>query len=292
MNGGRVVLARTPDPDKVLPLMAAEGVTVTAAVPAVVQRWIDAVAAGATRPARAATAAGRRRPPAPEVARRAEPVLGGTLQQVFGMAEGLLNYTRPDDPEDIRIDTQGRPMCPDDEILVVDASDRPVPPDEMGALLTRGPYTPRGYYRAAEHNARAFTPDGWYRTGDVVRVHPSGNLVVEGRDKDMINRGGEKISAEEVENLVYRCPASPRRRCREARSGPRGAGVRGRGRRTGCRPDPRIGPRRPHRDAGGPLKLPEDLLVVDELPLTKVGKIDKKRLRDIVRSETDPVEAV
>ncbi|WP_307840849.1 AMP-binding protein [Streptomyces sp. GESEQ-4] len=147
---------------------------------------------------------------APEVARRAEPVLGGTLQQVFGMAEGLLNYTRPDDPDDIKIETQGRPMRPDDEILVVDASDNPAPPGEMGALLTRGPYAPRGYYRAAEHNARAFTPDGWYRTGDVVRLHPSGNLVVEGRDKDLINRGGEKISAEEVENLIYRLPGVAR----------------------------------------------------------------------------------
>lgn len=101
-------------------------------------------------------------------------------------------------------------MCPDDEILVVDASDEPVPPGAMGALLTRGPYTPRGYYRAAEHNARAFTPDGWYRTGDVVRLHPSGNLVVEGRDKDLIHRGGEKISAEEVENLIYRLPGVAR----------------------------------------------------------------------------------
>lgn len=211
MNGGRVVLARTPEPGKVLPLMAAEGVTATAAVPAVVQRWIDAVASGrhpAPPALRLLQVGGARL--APEVARRAEPVLGGTLQQVFGMAEGLLNYTCPDDPDEIKIETQGCPMCPDDEILVVDASDEPVPPGAMGALLTRGPYTPRGYYRAAEHNARAFTPDGWYRTGDVVRLHPSGNLVVEGRDKDLINRGGEKISAEEVENLIYRLPGVAR----------------------------------------------------------------------------------
>ncbi|MGW2383503.1 (2,3-dihydroxybenzoyl)adenylate synthase [Streptomyces lincolnensis] len=210
MNGGRVVLARTPDPDKVLPLMSTEGVTATAAVPAVVQRWIDAVATSqqTAPPALRLLQVGARL--APEVARRVEPVLGGTLQQVFGMAEGLLNYTRPSDPEDIKIESQGRPMCPDDEILVVDASDNPVPPGGMGALLTRGPYSPRGYYRADERNARAFTPDGWYRTGDIVRLHPSGNLVVEGRDKDMINRGGEKISAEEVENLIYRLPGVAR----------------------------------------------------------------------------------
>ncbi|MCX4461670.1 (2,3-dihydroxybenzoyl)adenylate synthase (plasmid) [Streptomyces sp. NBC_01340] len=294
MNGGRVVLARTPDPDKALPLMSAEGVTATAAVPAVVQRWIDAVASGrhpAPPALRLLQVGGARL--APEVARRAEPVLGGTLQQVFGMAEGLLNYTRRDDPDAIKIETQGRPMCTDDEILVVDASDNPVPPGEMGALLTRGPYTPRGYYRADEHNARAFTPDGWYRTGDVVRLHPSGNLVVEGRDKDMINRGGEKISAEEVENLIYRLPGIAQV-----------AAV--------AKPDPDLGERvcavvvvEPGTDltlesVRGALtamqvaryKLPEDLLVMDELPLTKVGKIDKKRLRDVVRSKADSVEEV
>ena len=97
-------------------------------------------------------------------------------------------------------------MCPDDEIRIVDEAGAPVEPGQMGALLTRGPYTPRGYFRAEEHNARSFTPDGWYRTGDVVRLHPSGDLVVEGRDKVLINRGGEKISAEEIENLVYRLP--------------------------------------------------------------------------------------
>ena len=293
MNGGRLVLARTPDPDKVLPLMAAEGVTATAAVPAVVQRWLDAVGSGrhpAPTALRLLQVGGARL--APEVARRVRPVLGGTLQQVFGMAEGLLNYTRPDDPEDIKTETQGRPMCPDDEILIVDASDNPVLPGEMGALLTRGPYTPRGYYRADEHNARAFTPDGWYRTGDVVRRHHSGNLVVEGRDKDLINRGGEKISAEEVENLVYRVPGVSRV-----------AAI--------AKSDPDLGERvcvvavvEPDTDLTlesvraaltamqvARYKLPEHLMVVDELPLTKIGKIDKKRLRDMVRSEeADSVE--
>ena len=144
---------------------------------------------------------------ADEVARTVGPVLGCTLQQVFGMAEGLLNYTRLDDPEDVICTTQGRPMSAGRRgPRVVDELDQDVPDGEPGALLTRGPYTPRGYYRAAEQNARAFTADGWYRSGDIVRRRPDGNLVVEGRDKDMINRGGEKITAEEVENLVYQLP--------------------------------------------------------------------------------------
>jgi 2,3-dihydroxybenzoate-AMP ligase len=285
ISGGRVVLARSPDPDRVFPLMAAEDVTATAAVPAVAQRWIDAVASGrhpAPATLRLLQVGGARL--APEIAARVEPVLGATLQQVFGMAEGLLNYTRPDDDDQIKIHTQGRPMSPDDEILIVDAADEPVPPEQMGALLTRGPYTPRGYYRADEHNVRAFTPDGWYRTGDVVRQHPTGNLIVEGRDKDMINRGGEKISAEEVENLLYRLPGVAR-----------AAAV--------ARPDPDLGERvcavivpRPGHEITletvraelavmevARYNLPEHLVLLDELPLTKVGKIDKKALRELIR---------
>src|SRR5262249_36373749 len=140
---------------------------------------------------------------ADQVARRITPELGCTLQQVFGMSEGLLCLTRPDDPDEAIWHSQGRPICPDDELLLVDEEGEPVPVGQPGVLLTRGPYTPRGYYRAEEQNARAFVGDGWYRTGDIVRQRPDGNLVVEGRDKDVINRGGEKISAEEVENYAY-----------------------------------------------------------------------------------------
>ena len=129
------------------------------------------------------------------------------IQQVFGMAEGLVNYTRLDDADDIVLNTQGKPISIDDEIVIVDDNDQPLPIGEAGHLLTRGPYTIRGYYRAASHNAQAFTPDGFYRTGDIVSLTPEGYLVVEGRHKDQINRGGEKISAAEVEEQLLKHPA-------------------------------------------------------------------------------------
>ena len=129
------------------------------------------------------------------------------VQEVFGMAEGQLFISRLDDPDDARWETVGRPVGPDDEVLLVDDDGRPVPPGQMGELLCRGPYTIRGYLDADEHNARTFTPDGFYRTGDVMRRRPDGNYVVEGRMKDLINRGGEKISAEEVEDLALGHPA-------------------------------------------------------------------------------------
>ncbi len=122
------------------------------------------------------------------------------------MAEGLLCYTRLTDPLERILDTQGRPLCPDDEIRVVDEHGNSVGIDQTGSLLTRGPYTILGYYRAEQHNATAFTSEGFYRTGDRIRIVDGGYVVVEGRDKDQINRGGEKIAAEEIENILLAHP--------------------------------------------------------------------------------------
>ena len=283
LAGGRVVMLPSPEPERSFATIAAEGVTVTAAVPAVAQRWLAHAAehgAEQVRTLRLLQVGGARL--ADEVARTVRPVLGCTLQQVFGMAEGLLNYTRLDDPDEVVCTTQGRPMSDGDEIRVVDELDRDVPDGTPGALLTRGPYTPRGYYRAAEQNARAFTLDGWYRSGDIVRRRPDGNLVVEGRDKDMINRGGEKISAEEVENLVYglfpqvahtAAVAMP-----DADLGERVCLY------AVLKPGTTLGldeVRHALADAGvATYKWPDRLEVVGELLTTKVGKIDKKALRD------------
>lgn len=291
LSGGRVVMLPSPEPERAFATIAAERVSVTAAVPAIAQRWIRHArehgtgqhSTGQDRADQLRTltllqVGGARL--ADEIARQVRPVLGATLQQVFGMAEGLLNYTRLDDPEDVICATQGRPLSEGDEVRLVDSRDRDVPEGEPGSLLTRGPYTPRGYYRAAEQNARAFTADGWYRSGDIVRRRPDGNLVVEGRDKDMINRGGEKISAEEVENLAYQLPQIAH-----------AAAV--------AMPDPEVGERvciyavlapravltlddvrSAMRSAGvARFKWPERLVIVPELPATKVGKIDKKALR-------------
>jgi non-ribosomal peptide synthetase component E (peptide arylation enzyme) len=284
LSGGRVVMLASPDPAAAFAAIEAEGVTITAAVPAVAQRWLaHAAEHGHTQLAslEVLQVGGARL--ADELARRVRPVLGATLQQVFGMAEGLLNYTRLDDPDEVICGTQGRPLSPGDEVRIVDADGRSRPDGEPGALLTRGPYTPRGYYRAPEQNARAFTPDGWYASGDVVRRRPDGNLVVEGRDKDMINRGGEKISAEEVENLLYRMPGIAQVAAVAA-------------------PDADLGERVcvfvvPEPDATVTLaairdglatagvarfKWPERLELAAELPITKVGKLDKKALRDLL----------
>ncbi|GAA2801185.1 (2,3-dihydroxybenzoyl)adenylate synthase [Kitasatospora paracochleata] len=205
--GGTVVMAPTPSPDDAFPLIERERITVTALVPPLALLWLEAADWGIAdlSSLRLLQVGGARLKPA--TAAQIEPVLGCRLQQVFGMAEGLLNFTRPDDPDDLVLETQGRPLCADDELRIVDADDRPVAPGDVGELHVRGPYTLRGYYRADEHNRAAFTPDGYYRSGDLVRQLPSGHLVVEGRIKDVINRGGDKIPVEEVENHLLTHPA-------------------------------------------------------------------------------------
>ncbi|OYX59217.1 MAG: 2,3-dihydroxybenzoate-AMP ligase [Micrococcales bacterium 32-70-13] len=280
--GGRVVITPSPEPIRCFEIIEREKVTMTAVVPAVAQRWIEhqeAVGGDSLRSLRVLQVGGSRL--VDELARKVRPILGATLQQVFGMAEGLINMTRLDDDDEIIESTQGRPVSEADEVTVVDESGTALPPGSVGVLLTRGPYTPRGYYRADEHNARSFTADGWYISGDIVELRLDGNLVVRGRDKDMINRGGEKVSGEEVENFVYRFPEVAL-----------AAAI--------AVPDPLLGERvcvcvvlkpggrleldqiRAEMSVSGvaAYKLPERLEVIDEMPMTKIGKIDKRALRE------------
>lgn len=205
--GARVVMAPNPAAETAFSLIAREGVTITGVVPPLALLWM---AAAAKTPHDLSSLQVLQVGGAkfiPEAAARVRPALGCTLQQVFGMAEGLVNYTRLDDPEEIVTGTQGRPVSPDDEVLILDDSGNPVPEGEPGHLLTRGPYTIRAYHNDPAANARSFTPDGFYRTGDIVRRLPGGYLVVQGRAGDHINRAGEKISAEEIEDHLLAHPA-------------------------------------------------------------------------------------
>jgi 2,3-dihydroxybenzoate-AMP ligase len=280
--GAQTILAPSPDAETVLALVERERATWIPAVPATVIGWLNSPRRSAydLSSIRSLCVGGSRLNPEP--ARAVLAAFGPVLVQVFGMAEGLLCATRPGDPEAAVVETQGRPVSPDDEIRIVDEDGKDVAPGSIGELICRGPYTIRGYYRAAEHNRAAFTEDGFYRTGDMVRLHPSGNLIVEGRRKDLINRGGEKISAEEVENLILSHPAVLN------------AAVV-------AMPDPVLGERacayvipRPGMQPTlaemtrflaedkriARFKLPERLELRDRLPMTAVGKISKKDLRD------------
>ncbi|MYT29604.1 MULTISPECIES: AMP-binding protein [unclassified Streptomyces] len=176
--GGTVVLPEAPEPAACLSAIQRERVTVTSVDPALARHWLDAL------PSIQADLSSLRlvqiggAPLDRATAARVSPELGCRLQQVFGMAEGLLTLTRPADPDETVLTTQGRPLSPDDQTRIVDAHGKDVPDGEPGELLARGPYTVRGYYRAPDHNARSFTTDGYFRTGTLARRTPDGNLMV------------------------------------------------------------------------------------------------------------------
>jgi len=208
------------------------------------------------------------------------------VQENFGMSEGMLFFVRLDDPQEVKLETCGRPICADDEVLLLDEDDRQVPDGEVGELTCRGPYTLRGYFGVPEYNAKQFTRDGFYRSGDLMRKHPSGNYIVEGRKKDLINRGGEKISCEEIENLILMHPAVQNVACVPV-------------------PDANLGEKmcaclvlKPGKKVELPelvdflkdkeiakFKLPERLLVVDDFPVSTFGKVSKKALSEMAAKQ-------
>ncbi|MFD5751121.1 (2,3-dihydroxybenzoyl)adenylate synthase [Streptomyces sp. NPDC127033] len=284
--GGTVVLAPDPTPEQCLPLIEREGVTFTSVVPSVLQLWLESAEWLDTAPSSLRFLQVGSAKLHPETASRVTPAFGCRLQQVFGMAEGLLTFTREGDPEETVLTTQGRPVSPSDEIRIVDDQDREVPVGTIGELLTRGPYTLRGYYRAPEHNSRAFTDDGFYRSGDLARLTPEGDLVIEGRLKEVIIRGGDKVSATEVEGhlltlgSVARAAVVPypdeflgERTC--AFLVPAGK-------------PPTLPEIKDALDARGlaAYKLPDRIELLAELPLTGLGKTDKKLLAALARGES------
>jgi 2,3-dihydroxybenzoate-AMP ligase len=286
-QGGKVVLISSSKTDTVLETIQKEKITIMPTPPALLIRWMEApeLSKYDLSSLNAVLAGGAKLNS--EVAKKVKSTLGCNYHQNLGMAEGMLCWTRKDDPEDLLLHTQGAPMVDDDEVRVVDENDRDVPYGEPGELLVRGPYTIRGYYNSPEYNKKAFTPDGFYRTGDVVRMYKGRYLTVEGRIKDTINRGAEKISAEEVENHILAHPKVEN--CAFVAMPDRILGEKG------CafvltKEDQDLTLEELCRFLNEERsiaihKLPERLERVREFPMTKIGKIDKKELRSIIKEK-------
>lgn len=277
---GCVVLAADPSATLCFPLIEKHQITVTALVPPAVSLWLQAITEWGSNAQLASLKllqVGGARLSA-TLAARIPAEIGCQLQQVFGMAEGLVNYTRLDDPFDRIINTQGRPMCPDDEVWVADEHGNRLPSGHVGRLMTRGPYTFRGYFNSPEHNASAFDANGFYCSGDLISLDEQGYITVQGREKDQINRGGEKIAAEEIENLLLRHESVIHAALVSMEDSLLGE--------KSCaylvvkEPLRAVAVRRFLREQGvAEFKLPDRVECLEALPLTPVGKVDKKQLR-------------
>lgn len=282
--GATVVMCPSPTPDVAFQLIEREKVTISGLVPPLALAWLQAAKTTARDLSSLQVLQVGGAKFMPESARRVAPELGCKLQQVFGMAEGLVNYTRLDDTDELIVETQGRPISAGDEVLILNDRGEPVAEGEAGNLLTRGPYTIRAYHDDPAANARAFTADGFYRTGDVVKRLPSGHLVVQGRATDHINRAGEKISAEEIEDHLLAHPqvfdaavvSVPdaflgERSC--AFLIPDGEAPRPADLKAWMR----------KRDIAA-FKVPDQIVFVEDFATTAVGKISRKELRAALRA--------
>jgi 2,3-dihydroxybenzoate-AMP ligase len=287
--GAKAVLIPTPRTETVLEAIQRERVTLMPTPPALLIRWMEFpdLAKYDLSSLRHVIAGGARLNA--EVAKKIKPVLGCDYFQNLGMAEGMGFWTRIGDSEELLLNTQGAPMFDEDEVRVVDEAERDVPYGDPGELLVRGPLTVRGYYNSPEYNQKAFTVDGFYRTGDVVRMYKGRYLSVEGRIKDTINRGAEKISAEEVENHILAHPKVEN--CAFVAMPDRVLGEKG------CAFVLTKGGQNLTLDELSRFlkdernisvfKLPERLELVSSFPMTNVGKIDKKELRRIIAGKLE-----
>ena len=216
----------------------------------------------------------------PELVKSVEKKLGCRYINAFGMVEGPCAQTRPGDPLETRCRTIGHPICPYDDFQTLDPSGKPTPPGVEGEMAAKGPGIFTGYLKNPQANQDAFTPEGYFRTGDLAVIELNGTIRITGRIKDIIIRGGENIAAQEVEELITTHPLVEY------------VAVIG-------MPDPDLGEQvcayiKPvkeksltHQDIldhlarleAAKIHHPARTEFVDEIPLTAAGKADKKALK-------------
>jgi non-ribosomal peptide synthetase component E (peptide arylation enzyme) len=202
----------------------------------------------------------------------------------YGGTEGMSLLTRSHYSIDRVCSTVGVPTCPYDSYKIVDRDGNELPSNTPGELMVKGPGIFSGYYKMPQENEKVFDANGYFRTGDLAMINAQGDFVLAGRIKEMINRGGESISAVEMENLMIGHPdimavaVVPM-------------------------PDPEMGEKacayvqlKPGLEMGfeamisylkdrgaSVLQLPERVEFIDAMPYTKAEKIDKRALVEDIK---------
>ncbi len=203
----------------------------------------------------------------------------------LGSTEGLNCMTRLDYGLDTICQTCGKPCCPYSEYKVIDQDERELPPNTDGELVIKGPDVFSGYLGAPDENRTSFTKDGFFKTGDLARIDDLGHVIITGRIKDIIIRGGENINAGEIERLIIAHPSVED-------VSVIGMPDKELGERICAYIKPAPGSKLSFDDilsflkskGASVLQLPERIEFVDSIPLTKVGKVDKKVLREDIKS--------
>ncbi len=281
--GGRLVLSNSTKPKDILAMIQKEKVTHIFLVPTLIIDLIHEPDLEKYDTSSLVSIASGGAFFAPELNREARNKMKCNIANNIGMAEGIYIGPRIDYPVEEIINTVGKPHCPWNSIRILDDEERDVPPGQEGELAGKGPSVFSGYYKDEESNKKCFTKSGYYRTGDLARTNAMGNYIITGRKKDLINRGGEKVNAEQVEEMVM------------TMEGILDVSVV-------AMPDARLGEKicayvKPKKgysvsldkvtaymksQGASVLLLPERIEIIEEIPLTAIGKADKKVLRQMI----------
>jgi 2,3-dihydroxybenzoate-AMP ligase len=284
---GKIVFLDSTDPEIICQTIEREKVTAVVWVPALASRLInfDSLRDYDLSTLKKMHCGGGKS--LPDLIKAVNEKIGCIYFNAYGGTEGMSTMTRSNDDLETIFWTVGRPTCPYDTYKVVDKDRKDLPSNTPGELVVKGPGIFTGYYKAPEENEKVFDQDGFFKTGDMAKIDESGKITLTGRIKEMINRGGESISAVEIEHLIITHPDVV------------AVGVIG-------VPDPEMGERvcayiQPESGAklsfeeiisflrgkgASVVQLPERIEFVDSLPLTEAKKlVDKKALREDIKKK-------
>lgn len=225
-------------------------------------------------------------PSTPELVRSVYEKIGCKFVNALGSSEGPAAMSRLDADIETICHTVGEKDCPYAQVRIVDQNLQEVPPNKEGELITKGPNIFNGYFKSEEENKNVFTEDGFFRTGDLARIDESGIITITGRIKETILRGGETLSAIGIERLISSHPAV-------ADVAVIGMPDKDLGERICAYVQPREGVNLTFNElitylrgiGASVLQLPERLEIIDSIPLTKVGKADKKVLKEDIKKK-------
>ncbi len=282
-NYAGLVLLDSTEPQKICETIERQKITAMLSVPAIITRIVNLEDLPRYDLSSLKKISVGGAPSTPELVRMAWQKLGVTYHNGLGSVEGTAAATRTDDDIEIICHSVGTPICPYDTLKIIGPDGDELPTGQEGELVSKGPGVFTGYFKSKD-NASVFTKDGFFRTGDVARKDEWGYVYITGRIKDIVNRGGEKISAGEIENLMSTHP------------GIESAAVIGMpdkvlGERICAYVQSKPGEKNTFAEiiaflkakGASLLQLPERIEFVDAIPLTNIGKPDKKALREDIR---------
>lgn len=292
-HGATMVLLDSTRPEDFCRIVQEEKVTCTGLVPTLISRYVnyeDVDRYDMSSLKRIYVGAANS---PPELVRQVEEKLGARYINAFGMVEGPLAQSRPGDPLDIRCSSIGRPCCPYDDLVTLDEEGSKNPPGKEGELAAKGPGVFTGYLKNPQANKDAFTKDGYFRTGDLALIDRTGVIRITGRIKDIIIRGGENISAKDVEDMISAHPGVEY----VAVVGMPDADL---GEQVCAFIKPVGGARLSQEDVIGHMEkmgaakahYPARIELVEQIPVTAAGKADKKVLREEIRNKLQSESAV